>query len=281
MQLSEHIANPKPAILETVRTVPDCRTIFQRIAEGCVQVTRTNRDWAAAGDAEAIHVMRIEITRLRAAALFFMSATNDDAWQRIDRQLRWLNSTLGRARDRDVAVDYADRKRYRHWAGHSRRSLLRSQDKAHRRLTKELGSASYSRLTSELDHWISRGPSAGNSQAKPPDWVDTYCDRRLREWRNEISRQGRNIRALRRKPLHQLRIKSKNYRYMVDSLLNLDIPISREDFSFCETAKRVHQALGDLRDLRQLRKAVGRRPPHYRKRKRKLRQRVENLFRRL
>jgi hypothetical protein len=62
---------------------------------------------------------------------------------------------------------------------------------------------------------------------------------------------------------------------MVEALLNLDIPVSREDFLFCEAAKRVPQALGDLRDLKQLRKAVGRRPPYYRKRKRKLLRRAE------
>jgi CHAD domain-containing protein len=110
------------------------------------------------------------------------------------------------------------------------------------------------------------------------DQVDVYCDDRLREWRDNISGQGRHIRTLRRKPLNRFRIQSKNYRYVVESLLNLDIRVSREDFSFCETAKRVHQALGELRDLRQLSKAVGRWPPHYRKRRRKLIQRVEHSF---
>ena len=83
-----------------------------------------------------------------------------------------------------------------------------------------------------------------------------------------------------RKPLHRLRIQSKHYRYVVEALLDHDIPVSREDFLFCETARRVHQDLGELRDLRMLRKAIGHRPPHYRKRERKLMQRVEELFRR-
>jgi CHAD domain-containing protein len=105
--------------------------------------------------------------------------------------------------------------------------------------------------------------------------IDVYCDERLREWRNEISRKGSHLHSLRRKQLHRLRIQSKYYWYMVEALLNLDIPVSREDFLFCEAAKRVPQALGDLRDLKQLRKAVGRRPPYYRKRKRKLLRRAE------
>jgi CHAD domain-containing protein len=101
----------------------------------------------------------------------------------------------------------------------------------------------------------------------------------LRESRDEISAQGRLVRTLRREPLHQLRIRSKHYRYVVEALLDQDVPVSREDFLFCETAKRVQQALGDLRDLKLLRRAIGRRPPHYRKRERELIQRVEDLFR--
>jgi hypothetical protein len=145
---------------------------------------------------------------------------------------------------------------------------------------KKLGSARYNDLTSELNHWVSSRPSRHNNQASRCDRVDDYCDERLRQWRDEISGQVRHIRAFRRKRQHQLRIQSKNYYYMVDALLNLDIPVSREDFSFYETAKRVHQTLGDLRDLRRLCKAVGRRPPHCRKRRRKLLRRVEDSFRR-
>ena len=280
VQLRERIAKSEVAD-ETIRPLPDCRTAFQQIAKSCIEAVRTNKAQAASGDAEAVHAMRIELTRLRAAGLFFSATTNDAAWLRIDRELRWLNSILGKARNRDVAIEYAKRKRYRDWAGTSQRVLVRSRDKAHRRLAKKLASARYGNLISELSHWISERPLHHDEQALRSDRIDNYCDKRLRQWRDEIASQGRHIRALRRKRLHQLRIQSKNYRYMVDALLNLDISIPREDFSFCETAKRVHQTLGDLRDLRQLRKAVGRRPPRYRKRKRKLIKRIENSFRRL
>ncbi len=101
----------------------------------------------------------------------------------------------------------------------------------------------------------------------------------MHQWRDEIREQGRHIRTLRRKPLHQFRILSKHYRYIVETLLDRDIPVSREDFMFGRTAKHIHQTLGELRDLRLLRKAIGRRPPHYRKRERELIHQVEHLFR--
>ena len=266
---------PATSVGSTQRS-QSCLACFEGIASSCLQALGSNRESAIAAEPEAVHSMRIELTRLRAAALFFAPAIDDTMWPGIDRQVRWLNSALGRARNRDVAIEYAHRRHYRHWAAHFRRNLMRSQDKAHRRLASKLGSARYDSLASELRHWISHLALRHGSQTR----LDVYCDERLHDWRDEISRLARRIRVLHRKPLHRLRIQSKHYRYVVEALLDHDIPVSREDFLFCETARRVHQDLGELRDLRMLRKAIGHRPPHYRKRERKLMQRVEELFRR-
>jgi CHAD domain-containing protein len=263
----------------SAQRAPGCLTCFQRIASSCLQEVESNCELAIAGDSEAVHRMRIELTRLRAAALFFAPVTDDTAWPGIDRRLRWLNSVLGRVRNRDVAVEYAGRKHYRRCTAHWRRALLRSQERAHRRLARKLGSARYSHLASELHHWISGRPASPRGQPQKPDQLDVYCEERLRRWRDEIWEQGRHIRAFRRRPLHRLRILSKHYRYMVEALLDRDIPLSREDLLFCETARRVHQTLGELRDLRLLRKAIERRPPNHRKHERELIQRVEDLFR--
>jgi CHAD domain-containing protein len=78
-------------------------------AQGCVHLIQNNRKAAAATDPEPIHIMRIELTRLRAAVLFFSPMTDDDDWSRIDKKLRWLNSALGKARDQDVTANYARR----------------------------------------------------------------------------------------------------------------------------------------------------------------------------
>src|SRR5581483_10776428 len=110
-----------------------CLTCFQRIASTCLQMIESDRELAIAADPKAVHRMRIALTRLRAAALFFAPVSVDATWPGIDLQLRWLHRVLGRARNRDVTIEYADRRRYRRWAGHSHRDLMRLQDKAHRR----------------------------------------------------------------------------------------------------------------------------------------------------
>jgi CHAD domain-containing protein len=261
------------------RAALDCPSTFRKIAQDRLHEIRANHQQAVAGDPDAVHTMRIELTRFRAAALFFQPWIADDEWQPLNKELDWLNSMLGRSRNVDVTVEYAEQKRYRHWVARSRRALLRSQANAHRQVAKALRSARYSRLILELDRWCKSRPSPGDGKTPPPNHVNDFCEKRLRTWRAELSRQGRRVDSLGRTQQHRLRIQSKNYRYVVESLLDLNVPLSREDFTFCDIAKRMHQDLGDLRDLRRLRRSIGRRPPHYRKHRRKLKRRIERLFR--
>jgi CHAD domain-containing protein len=233
----------------------DCQATFQRIAKRCVQLIRRNRNRAIAADPDAIHTMRIELTRLRAAMLFFSPMTNDPAGSPLGKELRWLNSTLGKARDVDVTMNYARRKRYRRWAKSSRHALFRSHGKSHRRLAKELNSARYGRLMAELDHSIANGSWLSEARSLRSEPADRFSRVRLREWRNEIWRDGRHLRALGRKRLHRLRIRCKRFRYMVAALQGLKIPVSPPEAAFCAAAKQVHGDLGDLRDLIRLRKA--------------------------
>jgi CHAD domain-containing protein len=261
---------------------PDCQSAFQRIAKNCVHLIQRNRRSAIAADPEAIHAMRIELTRLRAAVLFFSPMVKNAAWLSIRKELSWLNSALGKARDHDVDANYTRRKRYRSWARSRRRALVRVQNKSHRSLAKRLDSARYNRLMMDLKHWITSGSWLLNGQSVRSERVDVYSQAQLREWRSEIWREGQHLRALRRKQLHRLRIECKRYRYIVTALQALSVTLGRQDVAFCETVRQVHRALGDHRDLKRLRKAVhGGRPPGYRKSKQKLLRQAEKPFRRM
>jgi CHAD domain-containing protein len=223
--------------------------------------------------------MRIELTRLRAAVLFFSPMTDDDSWPGINKELRWLNSALGKARDHDVTANYARRKRYRRWAKGSRRAMLRIQRKADRKLRKKLASARYDRLIARINRWITDGPWLLTDRSIRSEKVDAYAQARLHAWRAAISREGRHVRILHSEQRHRLRIRCKRYRYVVAALDGLGVTIARQGLKFSETAKQVHGALGDLRDLKRLRRVVRKRPPGYRESKRKFIQRAEKSFR--
>jgi CHAD domain-containing protein len=256
------------------------RDTFLRIVKASARAIAHNRQQAIAGDADAIHAMRIALTTLRAAACFFDRGTDDSDWTEVEHELTWLNSALGRARDRDVTAEYANRKRYRQWARRSRDALLRAQRKAHRRLGLDLRSARFALLMSSLNRALTKRSHGRNNEACAREGED-YCEQRLLAWREQILEKGRHIGLVHRKQLHAIRIQAKHYRYMVDSLVVFGQTVSREDFVFAEILKQVSQDLGRLRDIRRLRKSVGRRPPHYGRRKRKLMSRIERSFRRV
>lgn len=258
----------------------DCQTAFQKIATDCVQLIERNHTSATAADPEAIHAMRIELTRLRAAVRFFSSMVKDEAWSRISKELRWLNSALGNARDRDVTANYTRRKRYRSWAKGSRREVGREQEQAHRSLTRMLTSARYAQLIATLNHWLAKGPWLKHDQRLRSEPIDVYSQAILGDWRTEIWQKGQRLRTLRRKQLHRLRIRRKRYRYMLAALQSLQVSMPPQDLAFGEIATRAHRALGDLRDLDRLRKTAQRLPPHYRKNKRKLLEQADQAFRR-
>jgi len=263
---------------------PDCATAFQQIALGCVAGIKAHHKRACAGDVEAVHQIRVAITRLRAAVTFFAPIAVDAEWLRLKKEIAWLNASLGAARDADVVMEYARRKRYRAWAqqmtgGH----LDRRRTRDRRRLVRCLRSVRFRRLIAALAGWIEQGPWLARwtrrTDAEP---LEVYCVRELNRWRERLIVKGRQLKTLDASRRHRLRIKVKRFRYMLEALTET-VPVrGRGEFRHLQRpAKRLQRTLGDLRDLRRLAglavplpaedgKRRGKRPPGYRRRKEKL-----------
>ena len=91
-----------------------CDTAFRIVARRHLGALNANHQATCNGDPEALHQMRIALTHLRSAILFFSPMVHDEVRDEIRDELRWLNSELGAVRDLDVAVDRVkalDRKR--------------------------------------------------------------------------------------------------------------------------------------------------------------------------
>ena len=95
---------------------PDCAAAFQKIALDCVAGIKARHRRACAGDAEAVHQIRVAITRLRAVVSFFKPIAGRCGMAGLEKEIAWLNGALGAARDSDVMAAYARRKQYRAWA---------------------------------------------------------------------------------------------------------------------------------------------------------------------
>jgi len=255
------------------------------MALGCVAAIKSHHTSACAGDAEAVHQIRIAITRLRAAVAFFAPIVADAEWRRLKQEIAWLNGPLGAARDSDVVVEYARRKRYRAWAqAMIGEQLEQRQTQDHRRLVRCLRSARTQRLIAAMAAWIRQGTWLERyKRRKDAEALQFYCAGELNRWHERLVRKGNRLKTLGASRRHQLRIKVKRFRYMLEALTET-VPLwGRGEFRHLHRpAKRLQRALGDMRDLKRFAdlasgstlaeggKRDKKRPPGYRHRREKL-----------
>ena len=263
----------------------DCAAAFQKIALDCLALIKAHHGSACAGDAEAVHQIRVAMTRLRAAVAFFASITVDAEWLRLKKEIAWLNTSLGAARDSDVVVDYARRKRYRPWAQRiTGASLDQRQLRDHRELVRCLRSARFRRLMAAMADWIKQGAWLARwTGCKKKAPLEVYCAEELDRWRERLIRKGRHLKTLGGSRQHRLRIKAKRFRYMLEALTQTVAVWRRGEFRHLHRpAKQLQRTLGDLRDLKRFAglaapppragegKRAGKRPPGYRRQREKL-----------
>jgi len=263
----------------------DCAAAFQKMALGCVAAIKTHHGSACAGDAEAVHQIRIAITRLRAAVAFFAPIVVDAEWRRLKEEIAWLNGPLGAARDSDVVVEYARRKRYSAWAQRMIGGQLdQRRMRDHRRLVRCLRSARTQRLVAAMADWIGQGAWLEKyKRRKHAEALQPYCERELDRWHDRLVRKGKQLKTLGASRRHRLRIKAKRFRYMLEALSQTVARWGRREFHHLHRpAKRLQRALGDMRDLERFAGLAGRspqadngnrgkkHPPGYRDRREKL-----------
>src|ERR1700737_5381606 len=80
-------------------------TAFRIIAGRHLGDLTASQEATCRGDSEALHQMRLALTRLRTAILFFSPMIDDARRAPIKDELKWLNSQLGTVRDLDVAME--------------------------------------------------------------------------------------------------------------------------------------------------------------------------------
>lgn len=265
----------------------DCATAFQTIARGCVASIEAYHSGASAADAEAVHQIRVAITRLRAAVAFFEPIVADAEWLRLKKEIAWLNGSLGAARDSDVSMEYTCRKRYQAWAEREiGDDLARRRLRDHQRLLRGLRSGRFQRLIVAIADWVEGGPWLVRWERRErrhhAQLLDAYCRRELNRWRKRLIRKGRNLESLTASRRHRLRIRSKRFRYMLEALTETVAVRGRGELKHWHgPAKRLQRALGDHRDLARLaglaRSSPGeggqgrkKPPPGYRRSKQKL-----------
>ena len=240
----ERISRPRPDRRPSPAT--QCEPAFRRIASGFLDDVAACHRATCAGDAIALHHMRVALTRLRAAIAFFSSMVDDAEWTRLKSELKWLNGYLGATRDLDVAIETSHGRPEKRIFGTAR---IESQ----RRLRRALQSDRYRQWFAAMSEWIERGPwsasqdrRAARMRASP---ASVFHAHGLARWHDKLTKRSRGLQGMGKHKRHRLRLASKRLRYAIefsqDALATDDLPKWR---TMVKHLRKGQQILGELND---------------------------------
>jgi CHAD domain-containing protein len=231
-----------------------CDTTFRVVARRCLSDLTAHHEATCKGDPAALYRMRVALTRLRTAILFFSPMVADSQRTQIRQELKWLNGHLGAVRDLDVAIKRlkaAGKRRpqavahYRFWNG--------KRADAHRLLARVLRSARYRRLVKSTSDWIDNGPwciKAGTQFAgKRASPIVIYSAGKLTRWREKLLKKYRKLPKMSTRKRHRLRLLNKKLCYSIEFFEGLfaDKGFAKQQAAL-KYLRRAKRSLGQLND---------------------------------
>lgn len=231
-----------------------CDTAFRVVARRYLADLTTNHDATCRGDPVALHRMRIALTHLRTAILFFSPMLADAKRTRVRAELKWLNAHLGLVRDLDVAIERLraiDEQRPQAIPHYCAWTAKRAE--IHRHLARALRSARYQRLVKSTSDWIERGPwsirkgkQAGRRRAVS---ISAYGARKLARWQDKLLKRSCKLAKMDTKKRHRLRLLNKKLSYSIGSFEYLlpDSKLSRQQARL-KHLRQAQKSLGQLND---------------------------------
>ncbi|WJR76418.1 CHAD domain-containing protein [Bradyrhizobium sp. NP1] len=232
-----------------------CDTAFRIVARRHLDSLNAHSEAAAKGDPNALHQMRVALTHLRSAILFFSPMVEDSLRDEIRDELKWLNGELGAVRDLDVAIERikAINGKRKPAVAAALQSWKARNAQAHQHLTRMLSSVRYRWLIDQVSAWIENGPwstkkgkQAAKARALP---VADYSADKLAEWESRLLKKSRKLREMGTEKRHRLRLLNKKLTYSIDSLEDL---FTSKAFSKQKAAlkhlRKAQRSLGELND---------------------------------
>jgi CHAD domain-containing protein len=227
-----------------------CEEAFRAIARQYLHRLTDQHRATCAGKAQAVHEMRIALTRLRASIAFFSPMVAGADQVRISAELKWLNTCLGEVRDLDVAIAglmkiggrSADAKNWK-----------RERTACQRHLAHALRSERFRRLIRDISAWIEkgswstkRGKQAAERRLRP---VAEYSAQKLIQWRHKLVKKSAMLEEVGARKRHRVRLINKKLTYALDALESLlpnDGMLARQ--AALKQLRRAQKALGQLND---------------------------------
>jgi CHAD domain-containing protein len=231
-----------------------CDTAFRVVARRHLEDLCAHQEATCNGDPNALHQMRIALTHLRTAILFFSPMVDDAIRNEIRDELKWLNTELGAVRDLDVAVERVKSLNdKRPQALPAFQSWNEKRAEGHRQLARMLRSVRYGWLIEQASAWIENGPwstktgkQATRQRAAP---IGAYSAEKITKWEEKLLKKSRKLRRMGTRKRHGLRLLNKKLTYSIDSLEDLfaDKRFSKQKTTL-KQLRKAQKSLGELND---------------------------------
>jgi triphosphatase len=247
-----------PATAEPLTLAPSMtvEAVLDTTCRVCLWHLLRNEGAALAGDAEAIHQMRVALRRLRSVLAAVRSMIPAEQYQWLKDELKWLAGSLGPARDWDVfAMDLLAPVRSVHHTGLDLENLVetakRLRQAAYAAARTAIESRRYCEAMLKTIRWFeTRGwrdqqvsehsaPLFSSIAEIAPPLIE-------RRWRRAIKR-CKHFAGLSLDERHQVRIALKNLRYMIEFLESLFDAASVK--ALMKRLKGLQEDLGHLNDV--------------------------------
>ena len=244
----------KPVALEPTMTV---EAVLQSAGRECLAHFLRNEPAALAGEAEALHQMRIALRRLRSILAAVRSMLPAEQYRWLRDELTWLAASLGPARDWDVfASDLIAPVKAALPEDAALQPLAAMAEArrqaAYRGAQAAIASRRYAESVLKIARWVeARGwrdqPASEHSAPLFAPIADVAPRLLERRWR-QARKRSRHFAALSQDDRHRLRIALKKLRYMTEILGGLyDAGAVK---AVTKRLKPLQRDLGHLNDVR-------------------------------
>jgi len=253
-QATKPVKAKPPPLQRELEAGEACRLIVA----GSISHLSANSDYLSrSDDPEAVHQMRVAVRRLRAAMTMFRPLLGDPVSDSLRGELRWLQQTLGAARDWDVLL--ADtvaplKEMFGEVPGYHKLCSAIDQRRKEARdgALKQLNTPRLTRLMLQLAFWAE---DAGSGQELSERPVTDLARAILHKRHSKIRKTMKHLCELSPEERHTCRIEIKKLRYAVDFFSSL-FPAKRTQ-RLLPLLASMQDKLGALNDLNTAKDKLG------------------------
>lgn len=191
---------------------------FHKLVWTCLEQLQSNHPAIlAALDFDAIHHMRVAMRRIRSAIEIFRRTTDKSDISPILSNLRWINQTLGEARDLEVLLADTLPQSQTVFGDHPgflvlKQNALAAQKKSYRRICNMIHSQRYQSTLLQLALWLSQEEHFHHEK----DTLLTFAKKSLSRQHKKMMRDVANLDTMTPEEQHKVRLRGKKLRHSVE-----------------------------------------------------------------